>query len=57
MHISDEKFDNHLTNHFVAKFQRKHKKNISKNAKSLEEIKNYVRTYQEGFALYLSNDD
>lgn len=34
-HLGGENFDNRLVNHFVAEFKRKHKKDISTNARAL----------------------
>jgi len=34
-HLGGEDFDNRLVNHFVQEFNRKHKKDISSNAKAL----------------------
>jgi L1 cell adhesion molecule like protein len=38
-HLGGEDFDNRLVNHFVAEFRRKHKKDISANAKALRRLR------------------
>jgi len=38
-HLGGEDFDNRLVNHFVQEFQRKHKKDISSNARSLRRLR------------------
>ncbi|XP_010273662.1 PREDICTED: heat shock 70 kDa protein [Nelumbo nucifera] len=38
-HLGGEDFDNRLVNHFVAEFKRKHKKDISGNARSLRRLR------------------
>lgn len=38
-HLGGEYFDNRLVNHFVQEFKRKHKKELSGNARSLERLK------------------
>ncbi|KAG8367628.1 hypothetical protein BUALT_Bualt16G0092000 [Buddleja alternifolia] len=38
-HLGGEDFDNRLVNHFVAEFRRKHKKDISGNARSLRRLR------------------
>ncbi|KDO37859.1 hypothetical protein CISIN_1g041209mg [Citrus sinensis] len=37
-HLGGEDFDNRLVNHFVAEFKRKHKKDISGNARALRRL-------------------
>ncbi|KAL8157574.1 hypothetical protein AgCh_002328 [Apium graveolens] len=39
-HLGGEDFDDRLLNHFVEEFKRKHKKDISNNAKSLRRLRN-----------------
>ncbi|KAL8093677.1 heat shock cognate 70 kDa protein-like [Apium graveolens] len=39
-HLGGEDFDNRLLNHFVGDFKKKHKKDISRNAKSLRRLRN-----------------
>ncbi|KAK6942324.1 Heat shock protein 70 family [Dillenia turbinata] len=39
-HLGGEDFDNRLVNHFVAEFKRKHKKDITANARALRRLKN-----------------
>ncbi|KAL8101518.1 hypothetical protein AgCh_033427 [Apium graveolens] len=39
-HLGGEDFDNRLLKHFVEEFERKHKKDISQNAKSLRRLRN-----------------
>uniref|UniRef100_A0A175YPE2 Heat shock protein 70 n=1 Tax=Daucus carota subsp. sativus TaxID=79200 RepID=A0A175YPE2_DAUCS len=39
-HLGGEDFDNRLLNHFVEEFKSKHRKDISRNAKSLRRLKN-----------------
>ncbi|XP_043694753.1 heat shock 70 kDa protein-like [Telopea speciosissima] len=39
-HLGGEDFDNRLVNHCVAEFKRKHKKDISGNARALRRLKN-----------------
>ncbi|KAF8393008.1 hypothetical protein HHK36_021249 [Tetracentron sinense] len=38
-HLGGEDFDNRFVNHFVAEFKRKHKKDISGNARALRRLK------------------
>ncbi|KAF5180950.1 Chaperone protein dnak [Thalictrum thalictroides] len=38
-HLGGEDFDNRLVNHFVAEFKRKHKKDISGNARALRRLR------------------
>ncbi|KAL5574425.1 hypothetical protein UlMin_016124 [Ulmus minor] len=38
-HLGGEDFDNRLVNHFVAEFKRKHKKDISTNARALRRLR------------------
>ncbi|CAG7899735.1 unnamed protein product [Brassica rapa] len=38
-HLGGEDFDNRLVNHFVAEFRRKHKKDISGNARALRRLR------------------
>ncbi|KAA8542005.1 hypothetical protein F0562_023157 [Nyssa sinensis] len=38
-HLGGEDFDNRLVNHFVAEFKRKHKKDISSNARALRRLR------------------
>ncbi|XP_011034569.1 PREDICTED: heat shock 70 kDa protein-like [Populus euphratica] len=38
-HLGGEDFDNRLVNHFVAEFRRKHKKDISANARALRRLR------------------
>ncbi|KAJ0504046.1 putative Heat shock protein 70 family [Helianthus annuus] len=38
-HLGGEDFDNRLVNHFVTEFRRKHKKDISGNARSLRRLR------------------
>ena len=38
-HLGGEDFDNRLVNHFVQEFQRKHKKDISQNARALRRLR------------------
>ncbi|KAL6541087.1 70-kilodalton heat shock protein [Orobanche minor] len=38
-HLGGEDFDNRLVNHFVSEFRRKHKKDISGNARSLRRLR------------------
>ncbi|CAK7336329.1 unnamed protein product [Dovyalis caffra] len=38
-HLGGEDFDNRLVNHFVAEFKRKHKKDISNNARALRRLR------------------
>ncbi|KAG5519016.1 hypothetical protein PMAC_002547 [Pneumocystis sp. 'macacae'] len=38
-HLGGEDFDNRLVNHFIAEFKRKHKKDISGNARSLRRLR------------------
>ncbi|KAJ4718661.1 heat shock 70 kDa protein [Melia azedarach] len=38
-HLGGEDFDNRLVNHFVAEFRRKHKKDISNNARALRRLR------------------
>jgi len=38
-HLGGEDFDNRLVEHFIKEFQRKHKKDISKNARSLRRLR------------------
>ena len=38
-HLGGEDFDNKLVDHFVAEFQRKHKKDISKNDRALRRLR------------------
>ncbi|XP_042507324.1 heat shock 70 kDa protein-like [Macadamia integrifolia] len=38
-HLGGEDFDNRLVNHFVAEFRRKHKKEISGNARALRRLR------------------
>ncbi|XWS27217.1 hypothetical protein CRYUN_Cryun26dG0095900 [Craigia yunnanensis] len=38
-HLGGEDFDNRLVNHFVAEFRRKHKKDISENARALRRLR------------------
>jgi len=38
-HLGGEDFDNRIVNHFVREFKRKHKRDISKNAKSLRRLR------------------
>ncbi|XP_059453039.1 heat shock 70 kDa protein-like [Corylus avellana] len=38
-HLGGEDFDNRLVNHFVAEFRRKHKKDISGNARALRRVR------------------
>ncbi|XP_017219398.1 heat shock cognate 70 kDa protein [Daucus carota subsp. sativus] len=39
-HLGGEDFDNRLLNYFIEEFERKHKKDIRKSAKSLRRLKN-----------------
>lgn len=38
-HLGGEDFDNRLVNHFVEEFRRKHRKDISKNARALRRLR------------------
>jgi L1 cell adhesion molecule like protein len=38
-HLGGEDFDNRLVNHFVAEFKRKHKKDLSTNARALRRLR------------------
>ncbi|KAH7347791.1 heat shock protein 70 family [Plectosphaerella cucumerina] len=38
-HLGGEDFDNRLVNHFVAEFKRKHKKDLSSNARALRRLR------------------
>lgn len=38
-HLGGEDFDNRMVNHFVQEFQRKHKKNLSGNSRSLRRLR------------------
>jgi len=38
-HLGGEDFDNRLVNHFAQEFQRKHKKNLTKNKRSLRRLR------------------
>ncbi|CAH8381345.1 unnamed protein product [Eruca vesicaria subsp. sativa] len=38
-HLGGEDFDNRLVNHFVAEFKRKHKKDVSGNARALRRLR------------------
>ena len=38
-HLGGEDFDNRLVNHFVQEFQRKYKKDVSKNARALRRLR------------------
>ena len=38
-HLGGEDFDNRLVNHFVQEFKRKHKKDISGNARALRRLR------------------
>ncbi|KAJ5117762.1 Heat shock 70 kDa protein [Penicillium atrosanguineum] len=38
-HLGGEDFDNRLVNHFVNEFQRKHKKNLTANARALRRLR------------------
>ncbi|XP_028109677.1 heat shock 70 kDa protein-like [Camellia sinensis] len=38
-HLGGEDFDNRLVNHFVAEFKKKHKKDISNNARALRRLR------------------
>ncbi|XP_060558022.1 heat shock protein 70 B2-like [Ruditapes philippinarum] len=38
-HLGGEDFDNRMVNHFVEEFKRKHKKDMSKNARSLRRLR------------------
>ncbi|KAJ8257985.1 hypothetical protein GJAV_G00191870 [Gymnothorax javanicus] len=38
-HLGGEDFDNHMVNHFVAEFKRKHKKDISQNKRALRRLR------------------
>lgn len=38
-HLGGEDFDNRMVNHFVQEFKRKHKKDISDNARALRRLR------------------
>ncbi|KAL4238413.1 Heat shock 70 kDa protein 1A [Mactra antiquata] len=38
-HLGGEDFDNRMVNHFIEEFKRKHKKDITKNARSLRRLR------------------
>lgn len=38
-HLGGEDFDNRMVNHFVAEFKRKHKKDLSTNARALRRLR------------------
>merc|ERR1711988_1450296 len=38
-HLGGEDFDNRLVNHFVAEFKRKHKKDLTANARALRRLR------------------
>ena len=38
-HLGGEDFDNRMVNHFIAEFKRKHKKDLSTNARALRRLR------------------
>ena len=38
-HLGGEDFDNHMVNHFIAEFKRKHKKDISENKRAVRRLR------------------
>uniref|UniRef100_A0A673GX93 Heat shock protein family A (Hsp70) member 1B n=1 Tax=Sinocyclocheilus rhinocerous TaxID=307959 RepID=A0A673GX93_9TELE len=55
-HLGGEDFDNHMVNHFVEEFKRKHKKDISQNKRALRssQASIEINSLYEGIDFYTS---